>query len=153
MSSNEGLLMKVFSHSLMWLSKHYSGHYVTTQTCTLISWSCVHLRWCGSLEDYMPCKVSLYSVYYFNFISVWQSLYKSNTVKHKKKKRPTDTGSFHLYYHDINYLYLKRMRFQCRSKIVVNDIWSQYGSVIHQEWQVTYTKRTYTANRKSRCNF
>ena len=51
-SSNECLLMKVFSHSLMWLSKHCSGHYVTTQACTLISWGCVHLRWCGSLEDY-----------------------------------------------------------------------------------------------------
>ena len=37
-SSNEGLLMKVFSHSLMWLSKHCSGHYVTTQAYTLISW-------------------------------------------------------------------------------------------------------------------
>ena len=55
-SSNEGFLMKVFSHSLMWLSKHYSGHYVTTQACTLISWSCVHLRWCGSLEDYTLCN-------------------------------------------------------------------------------------------------
>ena len=51
-SSNEGLLMKVFSHSLMWLSKHCSGHSVTTQKCTLISWGCVHLRWCDSLEDY-----------------------------------------------------------------------------------------------------
>ena len=51
-SSNEGLLIKVFSYSLMWLSKHCSGHYVTTQACTLISWGCVHLRWCGSLEDY-----------------------------------------------------------------------------------------------------
>ena len=51
-SSNEGLLMKVFSHSLMWLSKHCSGHYVTTQACTLISRGCVHLRWCGSLADY-----------------------------------------------------------------------------------------------------
>ena len=51
-SSNEGLLMKVFSHSLMWLSKHCSGHYVTTQACTLISWGCLHLRWCGALEDY-----------------------------------------------------------------------------------------------------
>ena len=54
-SSHEGLLMKVFSQSLMWLSKHCSGHYVTTQhaqACTLISWGCVHLRWCGSLEDY-----------------------------------------------------------------------------------------------------
>ena len=51
-SSNEGLLLiKVFSHSLMWLSKHCSGHYLTTQACTLISWGCVHLRWCGSLED------------------------------------------------------------------------------------------------------
>ena len=28
MSYNEGLLMKVFSHSLMWLSKHCSGHYI-----------------------------------------------------------------------------------------------------------------------------
>ena len=51
-SSNEGLLMKVFSHSLMWWSKHCSGHYVTTQACTLISWGCVHLWWCGSLQDY-----------------------------------------------------------------------------------------------------
>ena len=51
-SSNEGLLMKVLkNHSLMWLIKHCSGHYVTTQVCTLISWGCVHLRWCGSLED------------------------------------------------------------------------------------------------------
>ena len=50
-SSNEGLLLKVFSHSLMWLSKHCSGHIVTTQACTLISRGCVHLRWCGSLED------------------------------------------------------------------------------------------------------
>ena len=55
-SSNESLLMKVFSHSLMWLSKHCSGHYVTTQACTLISWGCVHLRWCGLLEDYTLCK-------------------------------------------------------------------------------------------------
>ena len=54
-SSNEGLLMKVFSHSLMWLSKRCSGHYVTTQACTLISWGCVHLRWCGALEDYTLC--------------------------------------------------------------------------------------------------
>ena len=44
--------MKVFSHSLKSLSKHCSGHYVTTQACTLISWGCVHLRWCGSLDDY-----------------------------------------------------------------------------------------------------
>ena len=51
-SSNGGLLMKVFSHSLMWLSKHCCGHYVTTQACTLISWGCVHLRWCGALEDW-----------------------------------------------------------------------------------------------------
>ena len=51
-SSNEGLLMKVCSDSLMWLYKHCSGHYVTTQACTQISWSRVHLRWCGSLEDY-----------------------------------------------------------------------------------------------------
>ena len=36
----------------MWLSKHCNGHYVTTQACTLISWGCAHLRWCGSLEDY-----------------------------------------------------------------------------------------------------
>ena len=57
-SSNEGLLMKVFSHSLMWLSKHCSGHYVTTQVCTLISWGCVHLRWCGALEDYTLCEMS-----------------------------------------------------------------------------------------------
>ena len=54
-SSNEGLLMKVFSHSLMWISKHCSGHYVTTQACTIISWGCVHLRWCGALEDYTLC--------------------------------------------------------------------------------------------------
>ena len=51
-SSNGGLLMEIFSHSLMWLSKHCSGHYVTTQACTLISWGCVHLRWCGALEDW-----------------------------------------------------------------------------------------------------
>ena len=56
-SSNEGFLMKVLSHSLMWLTKHCSGHYVTTQACTLISWGCVHLRWCGSLEDYMLCML------------------------------------------------------------------------------------------------
>ena len=59
-SSNEGLLMKVFSHSLMWLSKHCSGHYVTTQACTLISWGCVHLRWCGSLEDDTLCCLGHY---------------------------------------------------------------------------------------------
>ena len=50
-SSNEGLLIKVFSNSLMWLSKHCSGHCVTTQACTLIPWGYVHLRWCISLED------------------------------------------------------------------------------------------------------
>ena len=54
-SSSEGLLMKVLSHSLMWLSKHCSGHYVTTQACTLISWGCVHLPWCGALDDYTLC--------------------------------------------------------------------------------------------------
>ena len=54
-SSNEGFLMKVFSYSLMWLSKHCSSHYATTQTCTLISWGYVHLPWCGSLEDYTLC--------------------------------------------------------------------------------------------------
>ena len=58
-SSSEGLLMKVFSHSLMWLSKHCSGHYVTTQACTLISWGCVHLRWCGALDDYTLWKFGL----------------------------------------------------------------------------------------------
>ena len=54
-ASHEGLLMKVFSQSLMWLSKHCSGHYVITQACTLISWGCVYLWWCGSLEDYTIC--------------------------------------------------------------------------------------------------
>ena len=54
-SSNEGFLMKVFSHSLMWLSKHCSGHYVTTQACTIILWGCGHLRWCGALENYTLC--------------------------------------------------------------------------------------------------
>ena len=39
----------------MWLSKHCSGHYVTTQACTVISRGCVHLRWCGSLEDCTLC--------------------------------------------------------------------------------------------------
>ena len=61
-SSNEGLLMKVFSHSLMWLSKHCSDHYVTSQACTLISWGCVHPWWCGSLEDDMIWCI-LYSYY------------------------------------------------------------------------------------------
>ena len=28
---------------------------MTIQACTLISWGCVHLRWCGSLEDYTLC--------------------------------------------------------------------------------------------------
>ena len=31
-------------------------------------------------------KVSLYWVYYFNFTSVWQSLYQSNTVKAQKEQ-------------------------------------------------------------------
>ena len=65
-SSNEGLLMKVFSHSLMWLSKHCSDHYVTPQACTLISWGCVHLRWCGSLEDDTIWCI-LYSYYWSSF--------------------------------------------------------------------------------------
>ena len=60
-SSNEGLQMKVFSHSLMWLSKHCSGHYVTTQACTLNSWGCVHLWWCGLLEDYTLWGIILIS--------------------------------------------------------------------------------------------
>ena len=69
-SSNEGLLMEVFSHSLMLLSKHFSGHYVTTQACTLISWGCVHLWWCGSLEDYTLCLLCCFKLW-ASFGSHW----------------------------------------------------------------------------------
>ena len=75
-SSNEGLLMKVFSHSLMWLSKHCSGHYVTTQACTLISWGCVHLRWCGALENYTLCKTRLTFLHYLGLLGAIPNRYK-----------------------------------------------------------------------------
>ena len=73
-SSNEGLVMKVFSHSLMWLSKHCSGHYVTTQACTLISCGCVHLRWCDSLEDYTLCFPSVYNIVVYSYWPRWRHM-------------------------------------------------------------------------------
>ena len=54
------LQMKVCSHSLMWLSKHCSGHYVTTQACTLIHWAvcicdCV-AHW--MITRYVQCRLA-----------------------------------------------------------------------------------------------
>ena len=82
-SSNEGLLLKVFSYSLMWLSKPCSGHYVTTQVCTLISWGFEHLRWCGSLEDCTPCKNTVYLLDHI-FHRYSQSLIAVTPFKYKK---------------------------------------------------------------------
>ena len=65
-SSTEDLLIKVFSHSLMWLNKHCGGHYVTTQAYTLISLGCVHLRWCDSLEGYTLCVGWYGGIFWFN---------------------------------------------------------------------------------------
>ena len=131
MSSNASLLMKVFSHSLMWLSKHCSGHYVTTQACTLISWGCVHLRWCGSLEDYTQWRacIALRMLYICNLhgyatpaftLQAWASAVNTSFIRPLSMLSNTHSTTISL---DL-YTY-------CTQVQVIQEIWEWISSILH----------------------